>query len=749
MALKNDDLKEVRTALKKTLKGRPLYFGLMAPAGKKGKFLITKKKGDVKPSEFKNNYQPYEDAKENNLKGTACSGVCTGKDGVLTLHIKGKAPGAAVGFLEYFIQRQVKFKQVKEVKITEVDILPEVPELSKAELEKRLDALNIEFKKLDSKNEYYGRIEFALKTAKTQLGRDLDRSEQLLDEAEELLEQTTLPSTEPDVEQGTALTRTIDQNAVQKQLLEAKASMASLAPKYRGEVEQKLKEAAAQLKEGIAKRETDPELLQTAQETADEIDDMIDGGYQDFYLKWLKDLAALESKIEFDDRVHQALKATKAALRNRNWKDATALSQETEKRLKSLAGQKSMPEPTGGVDEDVLERLRTVIKTIGSRWSEGVEHDDLGQARASTDELESCLTAVRQAGVEHDDIGRGEKVLEHMRTSIRDTSQEIRVTKEELEQFRQRAHEEAQEKLEQETLAFETWRSSVQDGLDGGRYRKGNELKSGAYGTVSLFQSTSTNDPPLVIKQDKGGANEVDTEWEIYEKLGPHPNIARVLGKIEVDGESALVMESIEGGNANEAMKKARQALEGGKLTDLEFWGGIQHLIRGTLRGLAHMESKGLGHNDMKTLNIMINADSGETLLVDMGSARDIGETVGKGTPGFIPMNTGQKTGEKYDMFAVGGIAYASGTEKENPFYGKEGGHYYGAWMQMAKSAPPLSGDKHAKLSSAFKQFVRATYNPDPDKRPTFNEALEHPFIADPLLPENEAQAALKKIANL
>ena len=113
MQLKADELKQIRMELKKAIKGRPLFFALMAPGSKKGKFKLSKKKGDTKPADFKKNFNPYEDNKDNSLKGTACQGVVIGEKGVLTFYPQNKPPGAALKFLDYFILREVKFKQVK------------------------------------------------------------------------------------------------------------------------------------------------------------------------------------------------------------------------------------------------------------------------------------------------------------------------------------------------------------------------------------------------------------------------------------------------------------------------------------------------------------------------------------------------------------------------------------------------------------------------------------------------------------
>ena len=115
--INSDFAKEQKAWIKRALKGRPVYFGLQAQGAKKGKFLVSKKPGDVKPEKVKglevyegDGKKDAEKAKDKNtIPGGASMGVCQGGDGTLTLMFeRGKVAPAAERFVKFFVTREVK-----------------------------------------------------------------------------------------------------------------------------------------------------------------------------------------------------------------------------------------------------------------------------------------------------------------------------------------------------------------------------------------------------------------------------------------------------------------------------------------------------------------------------------------------------------------------------------------------------------------------------------------------------------------
>lgn len=318
MKLKDAELKSFRTDLKKVIKGRPLYFGLMAPGSRRGKLRLSRKKNEVRPTVIKKDFQPYSDDKDNNLKGSACQGVITAERGVLTLHIDGKAPPAARKFLDYFILREVKYKVVKDIVVADNTAeLPQVPEkdqppLSTADLLKRLTELMSEVKDLEE-SQRAPILKPALQVKKvvdlgTQATADqLEDADDLLDDAFGLLLELQKSG---DAGQS--------ESAIDVQELEAHLSrarnMAGLLPP------DLVSGIAARMTQGA--KELAASQLENAEETILGLEDEIDGAFQDYFLRELTTLSKIRSQLP--EHISKALEPCHRLIRSRNWADATA-----------------------------------------------------------------------------------------------------------------------------------------------------------------------------------------------------------------------------------------------------------------------------------------------------------------------------------------------------------------------------------------------------------------------------------------
>lgn len=316
------------------------------------------------------------------------------------------------------------------------------------------------------------------------------------------------------------------------------------------------------------------------------------------------------------------------------------------------------------------------------------------------------------------------------------------------------------------------WEGKSNDAIAKNKYTQGKVLKSGGFGTVTLLNPTEKGVPSLVFKSPNNfqARESLEHEKEVYEQIGEHPNIARCLGMKHVGTQEGLVMEAISGGDMDSAMKTMNEKLAKGEITQAEFWGVMQFTMLRTLEVLDHMSSKGFTHADIKPDNIMYDAETGEIKVIDMGIAAKKGEAQG-GTAGFMaPETLGDGGGEKADVFSVGATAYNVG-EKERFKYGLEGkiDHPLGPMIAAAKYAmksdsTPLKpeDDSHSAstvdpetgerkkvagrfgVSSDYVKFLEWALHPDPKKRPTAKEALEHPFMKDRIISEDQARDLIK-----
>lgn len=422
----------------------------------------------------------------------------------------------------------------------------------------------------------------------------------------------------------------------------------------------------------------------------------------------------------------------------------------------------------------LLKALRDDTKGVARIWPKGVvDVRDLSKARAGIDRLDASLRAARKGKVVHDDVGEAERVLKMLRASVVAlTSQGVDDGLTDKERAARDAAEraEATKRAKSAKARHTRWTKKTDEAFDDGRYtyQAGNKATAGkgGFGFVTRLASKKKGDPKLVGKVFRD-PEEFDKELAVYEAIGSHPNIVRCLGRRTVKGPNPggaasqdremLVLEEVDGGTVEDALYKGREALKAGTLTHDEYWAAVQHIMRGTLRGLAHMQSKGLGHNDIKPPNVMIDTQSGEAILIDMGGGERIGTTGGVSTEGYVP-NKGRGTGpsetagETRDVYAVGGVARtASGDTLTSRGW---------TWaleskakdLFRGKAQPPKDGKRGKKdyaAPTAYDDFVKATYGKDPAARPTLAEALRHPFLADPILPEAEAKKAVRKLAKL
>ena len=136
-----------------------------------------------------------------------------------------------------------------------------------------------------------------------------------------------------------------------------------------------------------------------------------------------------------------------------------------------------------------------------------------------------------------------------------------------------------------------------------------------------------------------------------------HPNVVRVYGDGTEQGAPFVVFEYVDGCSLAQELK-AHGALS------LE---RMSALMRGILSGLQAAHELGIVHRDIKPGNILINADSGEPMLMDFGVAkasagRQVTTQAGMllGTPAYMApeLIMGEPVTPAADIYAVGVMLY-------------------------------------------------------------------------------------------
>jgi serine/threonine protein kinase len=319
------------------------------------------------------------------------------------------------------------------------------------------------------------------------------------------------------------------------------------------------------------------------------------------------------------------------------------------------------------------------------------------------------------------------------------------------------------------------------------RYQAGAELGSGARGTARLM--TDPNDskaPPLVVKQG-ADAEEIYKEADNYKKLGDHPNIAKCFGVREVDGKKGIVMEAVQGKSASGLADNLRARVAKGELSEEEYWSTVQYTMSKMLEGLAHMHKAGFVHNDIKPDNVMVDKNTGEVKLIDMGGVEEVGtaydDKKSEFTGGYVAPERSKQATPQTDAFSAGASAYEMGEGARFDYKDKkkaESADFNYQWAKLAqlfkdpaeamtkadddnpltrsvdargRDVDPDDPGAKSKIKeagryagkTAYVDFVNALMHPDPDKRLSPEEALQHPFLRDRILDDDKVKAVMLK----
>lgn len=170
------------------------------------------------------------------------------------------------------------------------------------------------------------------------------------------------------------------------------------------------------------------------------------------------------------------------------------------------------------------------------------------------------------------------------------------------------------------------------------------------------------NDQPAAIKvlsailaQDEGFRARFESEIETLRKLR-HPNIVRLFGFGETEGQLFYAMELVEGTSLEDQLRGAQRF----------DWRTATRVGVDVARALRHAHDRGVVHRDIKPANILRTAD-GTTKLSDFGIARLFGSTRLTAVGGVIgtaeymapEQADGRPVTPKADLYSLGGVLYA------------------------------------------------------------------------------------------
>ncbi|MBL8797926.1 MAG: protein kinase [Planctomycetia bacterium] len=306
------------------------------------------------------------------------------------------------------------------------------------------------------------------------------------------------------------------------------------------------------------------------------------------------------------------------------------------------------------------------------------------------------------------------------------------------------------------------------EGVDFSKRKLGKELGEGGFGKVFQLSDDSNSGPRLVLKtyQDEDA---LESEVQMFQKIGDHPNIVRCLGVQKIGENKGLVLEELNGGDLKDAHQTMRKQLKEGALSHVDYWGTMQYTMLSMVRAVGHLHQQGIVHNDIKPENIMFDAESGQVKLIDLGTLRQKGEKLVGYSPIWAAPETLKASREgksdvdlPMDAYTTGATAYQLG--EETPFSfdkdllhdmveaheeGKD--HRQLMWKQVEEGKsltnyedPNERVQKQQWLNTQYVDFISKLMDKDSKKRLTMEQALEHPFLKNRLLDDEAARNVIK-----
>lgn len=263
---------------------------------------------------------------------------------------------------------------------------------------------------------------------------------------------------------------------------------------------------------------------------------------------------------------------------------------------------------------------------------------------------------------------------------------------------------------------------------------KGEMIGKGSFGSVFLGLNVTTGEM-IAVKQvevPRYGSQD-ETTLSVLEALRSevatlkdldHTNIVQYLGFENKNYVYSLFLEYVAGGSVGSLIRLY------GKFDE----NLIRFLAVQVLRGLSYLHSKKILHRDMKADNLLLDVD-GICKISDFGISKKSNNIYSnsdmtmRGTVFWMApemVDTKQGYSAKVDIWSLGCVVLEMFAGKR-PWSNLE---VVAAMFKIGKfkSAPPIPEDTQKIISAEGKEFLDACFEINPEKRPTADELLSHPF---------------------
>ncbi|CAG7731660.1 unnamed protein product, partial [Allacma fusca] len=251
------------------------------------------------------------------------------------------------------------------------------------------------------------------------------------------------------------------------------------------------------------------------------------------------------------------------------------------------------------------------------------------------------------------------------------------------------------------------------------RYQIFELIGEGSFGKVHRGRDKLTAEDVAVKMVSKATTtvklSSLKQECEIQKNL-KHPNIIQMLDSIETGDHIILITELASGDIYNRLIRKGPSPLP-----------RVQFIAYNLVSALQYLHSRRILHRDLKPQNILIGKDN-LPKLCDFGFARTIGIdtymlTSVKGTPLYMAPELVQRRPYDHnaDLWALGCILYELCTGQP-PFPTT-------SIFQLARKIQFDQVYWPPNITGHCRSFIEGLLEKDPQKRLTWPELLDHPFI--------------------
>ncbi|CAM4358985.1 serine/threonine-protein kinase DCLK1 isoform X1 [Lepidochelys kempii] len=273
------------------------------------------------------------------------------------------------------------------------------------------------------------------------------------------------------------------------------------------------------------------------------------------------------------------------------------------------------------------------------------------------------------------------------------------------------------------------------------RYKVGRTIGDGNFAIVKecIERSTGREYALKIIKKSKcrGKEHMIQNEVSILRRV-KHPNIVLLIEEMDMPTELYLVMELVKGGDLFDAITSTN------KYTERDASGMLYNLAS----AIKYLHSLNIVHRDIKPENLLVyeHQDGSKSLkLGDFGLATIVDGPLYTvcGTPTYVAPEIIAEAGYglKVDIWAAGVITYILLCGFP-PFRGC-GDDQEVLFDQILMGQVDFPSPYWDNVSDSAKELITMMLQVDVDQRFSALQVLEHPWVNDDGLPENEHQLSV------